>query len=113
MKDIKKVTILVLAIFTSAVAYPQTIIRGRVIDSKERIAVIGANVIEYDRENRTINGTVCDVNGDFVLEMKNPDNTVKVVMIGYKTKPITPGAATSITIELEPSSIQLGEVVVT
>jgi TonB-linked SusC/RagA family outer membrane protein len=115
MKEIKKALIIVLALYSFAVAYTQqpTVIRGRVIDKRERVSVIGANVIEYDKENRVINGTVCDVNGDFVLEMKDPNHQVKVVMIGYNTRIITPGAAGTINIELEPSNVQLGEVVVT
>ena len=88
-------------------------VRGRVIDKVDQLAVIGANVVEYDKDNRVINGTVCDVNGDFVLEMKDMNHSLKVVMIGYVTKVITPGAAGNLTIYLEPSKITLGEVVVT
>jgi TonB-linked SusC/RagA family outer membrane protein len=115
MKELKKALILVLALYGFVFAYSQegTVIRGRVIDKRERVSVIGANVIEYDKDNRVINGTVCDVNGDFVLQMKDPANVVKVVMIGYNTKTVTPGAAGMITIELDPKDIQVGEVVVT
>jgi TonB-linked SusC/RagA family outer membrane protein len=115
MKEIKKALILLLALYSFAVAYSQqeTVIRGRVIDKRERISVIGANVIEYDKDNRVINGTVCDVNGDFVLALKDRNNVIKVVMIGYNTKTITPGAAGTLTIELDPKDIQVGEVVVT
>lgn len=113
MKSMKRILFLALMVYNAAVAFAQpTIIRGRVIDSKEKIAVIGANVIEYDQQNRIINGAVCDVNGDFVLELKDRDHTIKVVMMGYKTKIIIPGSASSVTVELEPSNIQLGEVVV-
>jgi TonB-linked SusC/RagA family outer membrane protein len=114
MKSMKRLLFLALMIYNASVAYSQpAVIRGRVIDIKEKIAVIGANVIEYDDQSRIINGTVCDVNGDFVLELKNRDHTIKVVMMGYKTKIIFPGSASSLTVELEPSNIQLGEVVVT
>ena len=115
MKEIRKVLLLVLAVcsFTATYAQDGTVLRGRVIDKRERVSVIGANVVEYDKENRVVNGTVCDVNGDFVLTIKNPANVIKVVMIGYNTKTITPGSSTSITIELEPKDIQVGEVVVT
>ena len=104
MKEIQKsFTARIVAIwFRSSLFQQETVIRGRVIDKNERVSVIGANVIEYDKDNRVINGTVCDVNGDFVLEMKDPSNVVKVVMIGYNTKTITPGAQGNITIELEP-----------
>src|SRR5512143_1770097 len=109
MKEIRKVLLLVLAVCGFATAYAQdgTVLRGRVIDKRERVSVIGANVVEYDKENRVVNGTVCDVKGDFVLTIKNRANVIKVVMIGYNTKTITPGSSTSITIELEPKDIQV------
>jgi len=51
MEEIRKAIIVALALFVFAGAYSQqrAVIRGRVIDKKEKIAVIGANVIEYDR----------------------------------------------------------------
>lgn len=115
MKNVRRLLILLMALLGLAPVYSQqrNILRGRVIDKQERIAVIGANVIEYDKQNRAVNGTICDVNGDFVLEIKDPTHVIKVVMIGYTTKTITPGGAGAITIELEPSKVTLGEVVVT
>lgn len=91
----------------------QKIIRGRIIDSQEKIAVIGANVVEYDSENRTINGTISDVNGDFMLEMKDPDNTIRISVIGYETQEINTNVAGPMTIEMDPSNMEIEEVVVT
>jgi hypothetical protein len=114
MKEMKRILLLVLALSSVAVAWSQeTVIRGRVIDKRERVSVIGANVIEYDKENRIVNGTVCDVNGDFVLTLKDKTNVVKVVMIGYNTKTLAIGSQTTMTIELDPKDIQVGEVIVT
>lgn len=106
---------MVLSFLTMTVTFAQeeVIIRGRVLDKTEGVSVIGANVIEYDKENRVVNGTVCDVNGDFLLKLKDPANIVKVVMIGYNTKTIPSSAASNITIELVPTTRQVGEVVVT
>jgi hypothetical protein len=103
----KKNILLVLSLFTFSIGWSQQriTVRGRVIDKTDQLAVIGANVVEYDKDNRVINGTVCDINGDFVLQMKDVNNSLKVVMIGYNTKIITPGAAGSLTIYLEPSKI--------
>ena len=87
----KKNILLVLALFSFSIGWSQqrVMVRGRVIDKVDQLAVIGANVVEYDKDNRVINGTVCDINGDFVLEMKDVNNALKVVMIGYITKVIT------------------------
>ena len=70
MKKRYKFLLYMLAILGCNLAFAQqrAIIRGRVIDKVEKVPVIGANVIEYDRDNRIINGTVCDINGDFTLE---------------------------------------------
>lgn len=115
MKEIKNVVLLLLSLIVFETAFSQDgiVIRGRVLDKTEGVSVIGANVIEYDKENRVVNGTVCDVNGDFVLTMRDPSNTVKVVMIGYNTKTIPSVAASNLTIELVPLTRQVGEVVVT
>ncbi len=99
--------------FSIVQAQNDIVIRGRVLDKVERVSVIGANIIEYDKDNRVVNGTVCDVNGDFVFTVSNPQNVIRVVMIGYNTKTIPTVAATNLTIELDPKVNQVAEVVVT
>jgi TonB-linked SusC/RagA family outer membrane protein len=114
MKEIKKTILLVLAIFGFMTAFSQqqsNIIRGRVVD-KDNKGVIGANVIEYDKENRIINGTVCNVNGDFNLEMKNIGNTLKISLIGYQTTTVKPDPTKQMTITLQLTNFELDEVVV-
>ena len=85
----RQTIILILVLFCAAAVYPQekTIIRGRVVDQSDQTPIIGANIIEYDSDNRIINGTISDINGDFVLEMKDPGHAVKISVIGVKKKP--------------------------
>lgn len=115
MKKIKTAIILVVTIFsfiyTSAQQKP--ILRGRVIDKKDKTTIIGANIVEYDSEERVVNGTITNVNGDFVLQMNNASNTVKVSVIGYKPQTIPVDPSKTIMVELESSDVALGEVVVT
>ncbi len=115
MKTTRTLLLLALTLFGLVEGYAQQsrIIRGRVTDSGEKIAVIGANVIEYDKDNRIINGTISNVNGDFVLEMKSLDNILRISVIGYETKeiPADPGRVHSI--ELDPSNVELEEVTIT
>src|SRR5680860_1862478 len=98
MKKIKSAIILIIALLnlTTVFAQEKTIIRGRVIDSSDKTTIIGANVVEYDKENRVINGTITNVNGDFVLTMKDPGNVVKVSVIGYKSLEIKVDASKSL-----------------
>ncbi len=113
MKAFKKTIFLVLAIFSfaSSIAQQKIIIRGRVID-ENKIGVIGANIIEYDKDNRIINGTICNVNGDFILEMKNISNILKISLIGYETQEVKPDPTKPMSITLAATNFELDEVVV-
>jgi TonB-linked SusC/RagA family outer membrane protein len=112
MKKIKSAIILIIAIFslTTVFAQEKTILRGRVIDSTDKTTVIGANVVEYDKDNRVINGTITNVNGDFVLTMKDPTNVVKVSVIGYKQQEIKVDPSKTIMVELDSDDVTIGEV---
>ena len=115
MKTKRTLLLLVLTIFglLNIFAQQSRIIRGRVIDSGDKTAVIGANVIEYDKENRIINGAISNVNGDFVLEMKSLDNILRISVIGYNTIEIPSDPSRVQSIELDPSNVELEEVTVT
>jgi outer membrane receptor for Fe3+-dicitrate len=60
-----------------------------------------------------VNGTITNVNGDFVLQMSDPANTVRVSVIGYKAQEIPVDPTKTIMVELESSDIALGEVTIT
>jgi TonB-linked SusC/RagA family outer membrane protein len=115
MKKIKKITLFILALcfFTAVFAQQKVIIRGRVVDIVDKSPVVGANVIEYDKDNRVVNGTVCDINGDFVLTMKDIVNKIKVSYMGYNIQEVKVDPTKSMMIELVASVKQIDEVVVT
>jgi len=112
MKKIKSIIFLliVLGSVTTGFAQQKTIIRGRVFDSTDKTTVIGANVVEYDKENRIINGTITNVNGDFVLTMKDPMNIVKISVIGYKQQQIKVDPSKPIMVKLVSDDVAIGEV---
>lgn len=115
MKKTRITILLAIALLSSIEAFAQEnrIIRGRVIDKVEGVAVIGANVIEYDKDNRIINGTISNVNGDFVLEMRSLDNIIRISVIGYETLEIPADPSQVQSIELSPSNVELEEVTIT
>jgi TonB-linked SusC/RagA family outer membrane protein len=90
----------------------QKTIRGRVVDASDGLPIIGANIIEYDKDDRIIFGTTTNINGDFALQMVDIGNTIKISFIGYITQEIKPQAQTEFSIKLEPSSVELEEVVI-
>jgi len=115
MKKIRTVILFIVALgcFFATNAQNKTILRGRVIDKADKTTIIGANIVEFDSEERVVNGTITNVNGDFLLQMNNPKNTVKVSVIGYKTQTIAIDPSKIISVVLEPSDVALDEVTIT
>lgn len=115
MKKIKKTIILILTLCSFVGAYSQTktTIRGKVVDQKDKSAIIGATVVESDNQNRVVSGTVTDIDGNFVYQMKNPANTMKVSVIGFQAKEFKPNPTKPVVIELTSSDVQLDQVTVT
>ena len=115
MRNIQRSVILLLAAFAfiHASAQQQSVVRGRIYDSSDQTTIVGANIIEFDSEDRVVNGAVSNVNGDFVLQMRNPSNAVRISVIGYEIQEITPDFVNPMTINLAPSTVQFEEVTVT
>ncbi|PTR01666.1 TonB-linked SusC/RagA family outer membrane protein [Mucilaginibacter yixingensis] len=88
-------------------------IRGKVIDKKDKQSLIGATVVEIDKDKRTVGGVATDLNGNFALKLKNPKNKISFSLIGYKTQVVDVLNRTTINIELEQTSNTLSDVVVT
>ena len=87
-------------------ALAQTVrISGTVVDAIG--PVIGASVIE----SGTSNGTVTDLDGNFVLNVR-PGATIEVSSIGYKTETIAVGDRTTFNVTLQDDTELLEEVVV-
>lgn len=63
--------------------------------------VIGCNVIEKDANNRNVNATVTDVNGNFQLTVKNPKHKLVVTFVGYKPFSKVIGSQTNFEIQLK------------
>jgi len=105
--------IITLCNYFAANAQDPTVIRGRVYDKSENTTIVGANIVEYDSQDRIIRGTSSDINGDFVLEVSDPSNSVRVNVMGYETYEIETISTTPMIIELLPSSLVLETVTVT
>jgi len=115
MKRIRIALFLIVALcnYIAANSQEKIIIRGRVIDKADKSTIIGANVVEYDKEERVVNGTTSNVNGDFALQLTSSSNKVRLSVIGYKTKEINIDPTKSIIVELESSDIAINEVTIT
>lgn len=104
----------ILCLFSIKNSYAQTaekiLIQGRIIDSKDKLPVIGATVIEQDQDNRTVTGVATNIDGEFALKVSNTSHKLVISMISYKTVGLTIGTRRVFNISLEAGANDLEEV---
>ncbi|WP_242689173.1 SusC/RagA family TonB-linked outer membrane protein [Pedobacter sp. SYSU D00535] len=88
-------------------------VRGKVTDRGDKQPIIGASVVELDKDGRTVAGVSTDIDGNFALRVSNPNNSIAVSFIGYKTFRQAIGGRTTLNIQLAPSANELTEVAIT
>ncbi|MCX6309257.1 MAG: TonB-dependent receptor plug domain-containing protein, partial [Bacteroidia bacterium] len=102
----KKLYILIVALFLGvSTLFAQNVASGIVRD-ESGVTLTGVTVSE---KNNNSGGTVTDIDGKFRLNLKN-GNKILFSYMGYKTKEVDPG--TNLLVTLEPSSINMNEIVV-
>lgn len=110
-----KITKLLLLWVVALMAIPanaqQRRISGTVADDID--VIIGANVVELDKNNRIVSQTVTDMNGNFTMNIKDPNNTLKVSYIGYKNFTQKLGTKNVFKITLQDNTKTMTEVKVT
>jgi len=76
-------------------------------------AVIGASVTEIDINNRIVSGNITDLNGHYVLKMKNASNRISFSYIGYEKQIKKLGNSKVLNVTLIENSQAIKGVVVT
>lgn len=114
-----------LVIYSSAIlcllpawqAHAQTaekiLIKGRIIDSKDKLPVVGATVVEQDKDKRTITGAATDIDGNFALKISDVTHKVLISIIGYKPKVLDIGTRRVFNTTLESNANELTAVTIT
>jgi TonB-dependent starch-binding outer membrane protein SusC len=88
-------------------AQQSRLIQGKVVDNRNE-PLPGVNIIIKG----TVSGTVSDIDGNYQLQVNNPEQAVLVYrFIGFDEKEIAVSNQTTINVTLEESSIGLDEVV--
>lgn len=114
-RNLYLVLALVLTIAAQSFAQTKTafIVKGKVIDAKDKLPVIGASVVEVDKDNRTVGGVSTDIEGNYALKISNPEHKIMVSFIGYETqRGIVINGRTTINVSLKASSNALNEIVI-
>ena len=83
MKNIitKLILLWVVAIMALPASAQQRRISGTVSDDID--VIIGANVVEKDKNNRIVSQAITDMNGNFTMNIKDPNNTLEISYVGY------------------------------
>jgi len=111
MNKILKLILLCTMCFTAVTASAQQRrISGTVSDDFD--VVPGANVVERDKNNRIVSATVTDMNGNFTLAIKDPNNTLSITFMGLKPWAQKIGTRSVFKIKLADNTKQMTEVVV-
>ena len=82
-------------------------VRGTLIDPSG-VPLPGANILEKG----TTNGTQSDFDGNFTLNVSNPNAILVISYIGFVTQEISLNGLSTMTVQMEESAAQLDEVVV-
>ncbi|MEI7501768.1 MAG: SusC/RagA family TonB-linked outer membrane protein [Paludibacter sp.] len=72
-------------------AQTKMIIRGKVTAEIDKQPLIGVSIVEFDKNNRILNGTVSDIDGNYTLKVSGVGTTITYSYIGFlkTTKVVT------------------------
>ena len=86
----------------------QTMITGHVTSPDGEC--IGASVVEQDKTGRIVSSAVTDYNGDFSLQVKNTDNTLKISYVGCRAQTLPIRERRRFVVQLKDNSQAIAEV---
>ncbi|HEY5593472.1 MAG TPA: TonB-dependent receptor plug domain-containing protein, partial [Paludibacter sp.] len=102
-----------LLISISSIAQTKMIIRGTIISASDKQTLIGVSVVEKDKNNRILNNTISDIDGNYTLKVSGKGTIVSYSYVSYKTITKTVGNSDVINIALEDDTHNITEVTVT
>jgi len=59
------------------------LVQGKITSAADKLELIGVNVTEIDVNNRVVSGTLTDINGHYVIKVKNPQNKLAFSYLGF------------------------------
>ncbi len=113
MNKLTKLLLLwVVALMALPLSAQQRRISGTVSDDID--VIIGANVVEKDKNNRIVSQAITDMNGNFTMNIKDPNNTLEISYIGYKKHIEKIGSSKSVfKVTLQDNAKTITEITVT
>lgn len=81
------------------------VIQGTVTAADDGGTLVGVNVVEVDAQKRIMSATTTDLNGHYVIKIKNPSDRLVFSFIGFKTQAFDIGDKKTINVAM-PVSLQ-------
>ncbi|QXP65558.1 TonB-dependent receptor [Polaribacter sp. AHE13PA] len=106
MKNI--LTIIIVVLMSSFTFSQENVIKGKVTD-ESNTPLPGVSIIV----NGTTNGTVSDMEGEYIIEVKKVNAVMTFSYLGYKTKEIAIADKKQINVQMEVDAQSLTEIVIT
>ncbi|MFL9482777.1 SusC/RagA family TonB-linked outer membrane protein [Chitinophagaceae bacterium LWZ2-11] len=89
----------------------KVIVRGKVIDKKDKSPIMHVSVAEVDADGRIVRGVTTDIDGNYALKVTNPKDKITFSYIGYKTITEDIKGKTTFNVTLESGSNDFDEVI--
>jgi TonB-linked SusC/RagA family outer membrane protein len=86
-------------------------VRGRVVD-EQGLTLPSATILEIDATNRVVSSTVADINGDFSLRIKSPNNRLKISYVSFVAQTLSIGNKREFLVRMKEEGM-LNEVTIT
>lgn len=114
MKNCQNIIVALLLLFCSQSGWAQSVLTGTVTDKALNEPLIGANVYVTNSSNRSIEGTIVDMNGKYRLSVPNQKGlSIVFSFIGYKTYTVKYTGQKEIDVQLEEEGMTLDAVEIT
>lgn len=106
-------TIILVYLFACGEGFSQVnIIRGKVMDAENREPILGATIAVLNKQNRAMNGTITDLNGEFILKITDTNDSLRFSFIGYQSQTLSINDRVAFSVLLKVAQTELEEVVV-
>lgn len=111
LKRTYKLFISLILLFFQAMGFAQTsesiIIKGTVSALSNKETLVGVSVLEETPDKRVVTNAITDINGQYVIKIKNKSNKLVFSYMGFKKKTVSIGPSSTINAELEDDTHEL------
>jgi len=105
MKIFRIIIISLIALAAVQSIAAQTVLTGTIKDSKTHEPLTGANVYVLNSENRSLGGSIVDLNGEYRLQIPAQQNlTIKYSFVGFRSKTLKFSGQKVVNIELDDAT---------